>query len=144
MHTAPVAHPGRGRAWDLCHNEETKGQQGTSQGAGDQPPQKSLPEKSLSWTRRHISPARAQGSLGCKGTGSLHALVPACTRILASLPSAAGRTKPYVHHPLTSSHLPLLSGFLQRPLQQDRARQKMKEYGWKELLQEISHWHRYA
>ena len=115
--TAPVIHAGRGNAWDSCHDEETKGQQGTSQGAGNQ-----LPPRSFLRARKHISPAEAQGSLGCTRTGSPHALVPACTRILASLPSAAGRTKPYVHHPLTSSHLPLLSRSSQRPLQQDTAR----------------------
>lgn len=81
-----------------------------------------LPEQCLVLARKHISPAQAQGSPGCTGTGSPHALVPACTHILASLPSAAGRTKPYVHHPLTSSHLPLLSCSSQRPLQQDTAR----------------------
>ena len=41
--TAPVVHAGRGNAWDSCHNEETKGQQGTSQGAGNQLPPRSFP-----------------------------------------------------------------------------------------------------
>lgn len=125
--TTPVTHPGRGQC--VRHRRP------------DWKPavQKVLAKQCRGLVRKHISPAQAQGSPGCTKTGFPHALVRACTHSLASLPSAAGRTKPYVQYPLTSSHLPFLSSSSQRPLQQDTAREKMKASGQQESCQDISH-----